>query len=80
MATKSPRNGTDIDEALYDQYIVTLTLIGTSQCGLSRAEAEVIANDVLLAAIAGKPRIADLDAWLTGAMLAAAQRRARGSR
>jgi hypothetical protein len=72
----------DSVEALYEQYLAMLTDLGTSECGLSREEAQHLAHSVLMASIAHMDRVPDLRVWLTGAMLSAAhsERNARDVR
>jgi hypothetical protein len=67
-----PSGGLDYD-ALYEQYMATLTLVGTSECELSHDEAGMLAHDVLVASLPRIGRVPDLQAWLTAAMRAAAR-------
>jgi DNA-directed RNA polymerase specialized sigma24 family protein len=66
---------TDTYEALYDHYIVALTQIGTSRCGMERRDAESLAHEILIASLRHTSRVNDLRGWLTGAMVSAAEKR-----
>lgn len=72
MAT-STRTHPSSQEALYDHYLSLLTLLGTSECGLSHHAATHLAHEVLLASVGNSSRIPNLRAWLTAAMRSAAQ-------
>jgi DNA-directed RNA polymerase specialized sigma24 family protein len=74
MPAKSHDSTAKTFEAMYDHYMVALTLIGTSQFGMRRADAENLAHDILIASLGSMSRIADLRTWLTASMLSAAQR------
>ena len=71
---------TDPYEALYDQYIVALIQIGTSKCGMKRSDAESLAHDILIASLRHTSRVNDLQGWLTGAMVSAAEKRTHAPR
>lgn len=72
MATKY-RPKPDTPAAFYDHYRSALVVLGTSECGLSRTDAQNVAHEVLMASLGNKNRIPDMHAWLTATMRSAAQ-------
>ncbi|HYC93774.1 MAG TPA: hypothetical protein VEO54_31515 [Thermoanaerobaculia bacterium] len=60
-------------EAFYDHYIPLLVDLGTSECGLSRADAQKLAHEVLVVALGSVGRIDNMRAWLTATMRSAAR-------
>jgi hypothetical protein len=67
----SPRN----PQSWYELHMPRLVEYGVEELHLTRAEAEALAHDVLLASVHQLPRIGDAFSWLSGAMQLAARSR-----
>ena len=61
--------------AMYNHYIAELSRIGRLEFKLTPAEARKIAHEVLVVSVLSVNRIANVRAWLTAAMRAAAKDR-----
>ena len=76
MASKfDPEPSPDAPEAFYRHHMSRLVVLGTTECGLSRAEARNVAHEVLLASLGNAGRISNMRVWLTATMRAAARSR-----
>ena len=65
--------GTGEDTAYLKRYFEPLVTIARTRCNLSLEVAESLAHDVLLSSLVHQPTVADLSAWLYGAITTAAR-------
>ncbi|HEV7764458.1 MAG TPA: hypothetical protein VGQ76_05615 [Thermoanaerobaculia bacterium] len=61
------------DEAAYEHYFATLSAIAALQFQIPAADAEVLANEVLLASLRHRLNESNAERWLVGAITSAAR-------
>jgi DNA-directed RNA polymerase specialized sigma24 family protein len=61
-------------EAFFDEHFTALTDMAVGRFELSEADAEDVANEILLATLFNLPRVDDIKPWLAGALAYAVQK------